>query len=100
MSFGSRKVAWAAPAFARQNVYARNDRELVGVSLVANSYTADWRGKQILDGRKAAAQPMQEYFQQTLLLGGPNLPAESFTASVRRQSAGPHGTDAVNRGKA
>ena len=81
--FGSRKVAWAAPAFARQNVYARNDQELISVSLAANLYPADRRGKWILDGRKSVAQPMQEYFQQTLLLGGPNLPSESFTASVR-----------------
>jgi len=36
--FGSRKVAWAAPAFAHQNVYARNDRELICASLAANSY--------------------------------------------------------------
>lgn len=36
--FGSRKVAWAAPAFAHQNVYARNDQELVCVSLAAHSY--------------------------------------------------------------
>src|SRR2546427_1600542 len=27
--FGSRKVAWAAPAFAHHNVYARNDQELI-----------------------------------------------------------------------
>src|SRR5213596_3615596 len=43
--FGGRKVAWAAPAFAHQNVYARNDQELICVSLAANSYTADRRGK-------------------------------------------------------
>jgi len=43
--FGSRKVAWAAPAFAHQNVYARNDQELICVSLAANSYRADRRGK-------------------------------------------------------
>jgi outer membrane protein assembly factor BamB len=43
--FGSRKVAWAAPAFAHQNVYARNDQELICVSLAANSYPADRRGK-------------------------------------------------------
>jgi outer membrane protein assembly factor BamB len=43
--FGSRKVAWAAPAFAHQNVYARNDRELICVSLAANSYRTDKRGK-------------------------------------------------------
>jgi len=43
--FGSRKVAWAAPAFAHQNVYARNDRELICVSLAANSYRTDRRGK-------------------------------------------------------
>lgn len=38
--FSGRKVAWAAPAFARRNVYARNDRELVCVSLAASSYRA------------------------------------------------------------
>jgi hypothetical protein len=43
--FGSRKVAWAAPAYAHQNVYARNDRELICVSLAAHSYRADKRGK-------------------------------------------------------
>jgi hypothetical protein len=43
--FGSRKVAWAVPAFAHQNVYARKDRELICVSLAANSYRADKRGK-------------------------------------------------------
>jgi len=43
--FGSRKVAWAAPAFAHQNVYARNDRELICVSLAANSYRTDKSGK-------------------------------------------------------
>ena len=43
--FGSRKVAWAAPAFAHQNVYARNDQELICVSLAANSYPAYRRGK-------------------------------------------------------
>jgi outer membrane protein assembly factor BamB len=43
--FGSRKVAWAAPAFAHQNVYARNDQELICVSLAANSYQTDKRGK-------------------------------------------------------
>ena len=43
--FGSRKVAWAAPAFAHKNVYARNDQELICVSLAANSYAADRRGK-------------------------------------------------------
>jgi hypothetical protein len=30
-TFGSRKVAWAAPTFAHQNVYARNDQELICV---------------------------------------------------------------------
>ena len=43
--FGGRKVAWAAPAFAHKNVYARNDQELICVSLAANSYRADRRGK-------------------------------------------------------
>ena len=43
--FGSRKVAWAAPAFAHQNVYARNDQELICVSLAANTYRTDRRGK-------------------------------------------------------
>jgi outer membrane protein assembly factor BamB len=43
--FGGRKVAWAAPAFAHQNVYARNDQELICVSLAANSYRTDKRGK-------------------------------------------------------
>ena len=43
--FGSRKVAWAAPAFAHQNVYARNDQELICVSLAANSYRTDKPGK-------------------------------------------------------
>ena len=44
-TFGSRKVAWAAPAFARQNVYARNDQELICVSLAANSYRTAKDGK-------------------------------------------------------
>jgi hypothetical protein len=39
--FGGRKVAWAAPAFAHQSVYARNDLELICVSLAANSYRTD-----------------------------------------------------------
>jgi hypothetical protein len=43
--FGSRKVAWAAPAFAHKNVYARNDQELICVSLAANWYRPDRRGK-------------------------------------------------------
>jgi hypothetical protein len=43
--FGNRKVAWAAPAFAHRNVYARNDQELICVSLAANSYRAERRGK-------------------------------------------------------
>jgi len=43
--FGGRKVAWAAPAFAHQNVYARNDQELICVSLAANSYRTNKRGK-------------------------------------------------------
>ena len=47
--FGGRKVAWAAPAFAHQNVYARNDQELICVSLAARSYPV-WRTK----GRWAA----------------------------------------------
>ena len=44
-TFGSRKVAWAAPAFAHQNVYARNDEEVICVSLAANSYRTENRGK-------------------------------------------------------
>ena len=36
--FGGRKVTWAAPAFAHRNVYARNDRELICVSLAASSH--------------------------------------------------------------
>jgi len=36
--FGGQKFAWAAPAFSHQNVYVRNDRELVCVSLAASSY--------------------------------------------------------------
>jgi outer membrane protein assembly factor BamB len=44
-TFGSRKVAWAAPAFAHQNVYARNDQELICVSLAATSYRSEKRGK-------------------------------------------------------
>ena len=36
--FAGRRVAWAAPAFAHRNVYARNDRELLCVSLAADSY--------------------------------------------------------------
>lgn len=43
--FGSRKVAWAAPAFAHQNVYARNDQELICVSLAASSYRTHKRVK-------------------------------------------------------
>ncbi len=43
--FGSRKVAWSAPAFAHQNIYARNDQELFCVSLAANSYRTDKRGR-------------------------------------------------------
>ncbi len=39
--FGSSKLAWSAPAFARQNVYARNDHELICLSLAAKSYRAD-----------------------------------------------------------
>ena len=33
---GGRNVVWSHPAFANQCVYARNDRELVCVSLAAN----------------------------------------------------------------
>lgn len=36
--FGGRKVVWAAPAFARQNIYVRNDRELLCVSMAAKTY--------------------------------------------------------------
>lgn len=43
--FGTRKVAWAAPAFAHRNVYARNDRELICVSLAANSYRTPKGGR-------------------------------------------------------
>jgi outer membrane protein assembly factor BamB len=43
--FGGRKVDWAAPAFAHQNVYARNDQEVICVSLGANSYRTHKRGK-------------------------------------------------------
>ena len=43
--FGSRKLAWSAPAFAHRNVYARNDQELICVSLAANSYRTDKRGR-------------------------------------------------------
>ncbi len=43
--FGSRKVAWAAPAFAHQSVYVRNDQELLCVSLAAKSYRTDKLGK-------------------------------------------------------
>jgi hypothetical protein len=43
--FGSRKLAWSAPAFAHRSVYARNDQELICVSLAANSYRTDKRGK-------------------------------------------------------
>jgi outer membrane protein assembly factor BamB len=43
--FGSQKVAWTAPAFAHQNVYARNDQELICVSLAASSYRAHKRAK-------------------------------------------------------
>jgi hypothetical protein len=34
--FGNRKVAWPPPAYANGHVFARNDRELVCVSLVAD----------------------------------------------------------------
>jgi outer membrane protein assembly factor BamB len=43
--FGSRTVAWAAPVFAHRNVYARNDQEVICVSLAANSYRSEKRGK-------------------------------------------------------
>lgn len=43
--FGSRKFAWAAPAFAHRNVYARNDQEIICVSLAATSYRTEKRGK-------------------------------------------------------
>jgi outer membrane protein assembly factor BamB len=43
--FAGRKVAWAAPAFARQNVYARNDQELICFSLAAMTYRSKKRGK-------------------------------------------------------
>lgn len=36
--FGSSKLAWSAPAFAHQNVYVRNDREVICFSLAAKSY--------------------------------------------------------------
>lgn len=36
--FGSRKLAWAAPAFAHKNIYVRNDQELICASLAATSY--------------------------------------------------------------
>jgi outer membrane protein assembly factor BamB len=36
--FAGRRTAWAAPAYARQNVYARNDKELICVSLAERSY--------------------------------------------------------------
>jgi len=41
--FGTRKLAWAAPAFAHQNAYVRNDRELICVSLAAKSYRISQR---------------------------------------------------------
>ena len=44
-AFGSRKLAWSAPAFAHRNVYARNDQELICVSLAATSYRTDKRGR-------------------------------------------------------
>ena len=43
--FGGRKFAWAAPAFARKNVYVRNDQELFCVSLAESSYPAGKLGK-------------------------------------------------------
>ncbi len=43
--FGSRKFAWAAPAFAQRNVYARNDEELICVSLAAPTYRSEKREK-------------------------------------------------------
>lgn len=36
--FGGRKFAWAAPAFARQNVYVRNDQEVVCFSMATKTY--------------------------------------------------------------
>lgn len=36
--FGSRKLAWSAPSFARQDIYVRNDQELICLSLAAKSY--------------------------------------------------------------
>ena len=36
--FGSRKLAWSAPAFAHKNIYVRNDKELICASLAATSY--------------------------------------------------------------
>src|SRR4030095_1292904 len=33
--YGTRKVAWSAPAFANRHVYARSERELVCASLAA-----------------------------------------------------------------
>jgi outer membrane protein assembly factor BamB len=41
--FGSRKFAWAPPAFALRNIYVRNDQELVCFSLAANSYRTNDR---------------------------------------------------------
>jgi hypothetical protein len=32
-SFGGRKLTWAAPSFANGHVYARNEREIICVSL-------------------------------------------------------------------
>jgi outer membrane protein assembly factor BamB len=36
--FGSRKLAWSAPAFARRHIYVRNDQEIICISLAAKSY--------------------------------------------------------------
>jgi outer membrane protein assembly factor BamB len=43
--FGKSRLAWAAPAFARQHIYVRNDRELICYSLAAKSYRVGNRGK-------------------------------------------------------
>jgi outer membrane protein assembly factor BamB len=42
--FGSRKLAWSAPSFARRNIYVRNDRELICLSLAAKSYKTSKHG--------------------------------------------------------
>jgi len=43
--FGSQKLAWAAPAFARQNIYVRNDQEIVCYSLAADRYRTSKAGR-------------------------------------------------------